>query len=39
MGLYERLMGLDPVAPRVPVHQFTAILAEFGRTRLTRVTP
>lgn len=35
MGLYERLMGLDPVGPKLPVHQFQATLAEFGRGRLT----
>ena len=35
MGLYERLMGLDDLAPRVPVHQFTATLAEFGRGAIT----
>lgn len=34
MGLYERLMGIDP-KPTIPVHQFTAIMAEVARGRLT----
>jgi hypothetical protein len=31
MGLYERLLGLDPL-PKIPIHQFQAIFAEFGRS-------
>lgn len=34
MGLYERLMGVDPL-PKIPIHQFQAIMAEFARNRLT----
>lgn len=33
MGLYERLMGVEE--NKIPVHQFQATLAEFGRGRLT----
>lgn len=39
MGLYERLMGLgddlNGTSPKLPVHQFQATLAEYGRGRLT----
>ena len=34
MGLYERLMGVDP-NPRIPIHYFISGLAEFGRGRIT----
>jgi hypothetical protein len=33
MALYERLLGLS--GDKIPVHQFQATLAEFGRDRLT----
>lgn len=39
MGLYERLLGRDDagvsVNNRIPVHGFQAVVAEFGRGRLT----
>lgn len=38
MGLYERLAGVgnDPdTEPKIPVHLFTATLAEFARGRIT----
>lgn len=34
MGLYERLMGLDP-APRIPEHYFASTMGEFARGRIT----
>lgn len=34
MGLYERLMNLEQ--PRIPVHPFMAIVAEFKRGNLTQ---
>jgi len=34
MALYERLMGQGP-SPTIPVHQFSAIMAEFARGRVT----
>ena len=33
MALYERLMGID--RNKIPVHQFSAIIAEFARGRIT----
>jgi hypothetical protein len=33
VGLYERLIGTEDF--KIPVHQFQATLAEFGRNRLT----
>lgn len=39
MALYERLLGHDdagdPVQGKIPVHQFQAVLAEFGRGVVT----
>jgi hypothetical protein len=34
MGLYERLIGLDG-STKLPLHAFQAVMAEFGRGRLT----
>lgn len=34
MPLYDRLLGIGD-ADKIPVHQFQATLAEFGRGRLT----
>ncbi len=34
MPLYDRLLGL--AGNKIPVHQFQAALAEFGRNRLTQ---
>lgn len=34
MGLYERLMGLDP-NPQIPIHYFSATMGEFARGRIT----
>jgi hypothetical protein len=34
MGFYERLMDLED--PRIPVHAFMAVVAEFKRGRLTQ---
>jgi hypothetical protein len=33
VALYDRILGI--VEPKIPVHQFQAALAEFGRNRLT----
>jgi hypothetical protein len=33
MALYDRLLGLS--GDKIPVHQFQATLAEYGRSRLT----
>jgi hypothetical protein len=33
MGLYERLIGVEQ--DKISVHAFSAIMAEFARTRLT----
>lgn len=35
MALYERLMGWTEADRKIPVHQFTATMCEFGRSRLT----
>lgn len=39
MGLYDRLLGHDdlgvPVSGKIPVHQFQALMAEFGRGNIT----
>lgn len=34
MGLYERLLGTDPL-PRLSIHAFQAIAAEWGRGSIT----
>ena len=34
MALYDRLMGIDS-APRIPIHYFSATMAEFARGRIT----
>jgi hypothetical protein len=33
VSIYDRVLGVEK--PRIPVHQFQAILAEFARGRLT----
>lgn len=30
MGLYERLLGIDPVGPKIPIHSFQAICAQWA---------
>lgn len=35
MALYERLMGWTEADAKIPVHQFTGIMGEFARGRLT----
>jgi hypothetical protein len=34
MGLYERLIGVDG-SVKLPLHAFQAVLAEYGRGRIT----
>jgi hypothetical protein len=33
MGLYERLLGIE--LPKIPIHQFQSIVAEYARGRIT----
>jgi Asp-tRNA(Asn)/Glu-tRNA(Gln) amidotransferase B subunit len=33
MGLYERVLGLEEF--KIPVHAFSALMAEFARSRIT----
>lgn len=35
MALYERLMGWTEADRKISVHQFTATMREFGRSRIT----
>lgn len=35
MALYERLLGQDPARPKIPVHAFQSIAAEWARGKLT----
>jgi hypothetical protein len=36
MPLYDRLMGLNrPTLLKIPIHQFSALLAEFARGQIT----
>lgn len=35
MGLYERLIGTEQ--PKIPIHQFQSIAAEWARNRITGV--
>jgi hypothetical protein len=35
MALYLRLLGTDPVNPKIPIHQFQALAAEWARGRIT----
>lgn len=35
MALYDRLAGTSDAVPKIPVHSFVAILAEFARGRMT----
>ena len=34
-SLYERLMGIHATRPKIPVHQFQAISAEWARGQIT----
>lgn len=34
-SLYERLMGVHPSRPKIPIHQFQACTAEWVRGQLT----
>lgn len=34
-SLYERLMGVHPTRPKIPIHQFQACTAEWQRGQLT----
>jgi hypothetical protein len=36
-SLYERLMGLHPTRPKIPVHQFQSLAAEWARGQITGV--
>jgi hypothetical protein len=33
MGLYERIIGVEEF--KIPVHSFSALMAEYARTRIT----
>lgn len=35
MGLYERLMGGADQPFKIPIHQFSSLLADLGRGRIT----
>jgi hypothetical protein len=35
VALYERLLKLDPARPRIPVHQFQSVAAEWARGKIT----
>jgi len=35
MGLYERLLGVDPDNPKIPIHGFASTMAEVARGQLT----
>lgn len=35
MGLYLRLLGNDPNNPRIPIHGFQSIVAEWARGNIT----
>jgi len=35
MALYLRLLGTDPDNPKIPIHQFQAVAAEWARGRIT----
>lgn len=35
MALYLRLLGTDPVNPKIPIHAFQALAAEWARGNLT----
>ena len=37
MALYDRLLGIDLSNPRIPVHQFQAVVAEWARGQITAV--
>lgn len=37
MGLYDRLLGIDGANPKIPVHQFQSIAAEWARGNMTGV--
>lgn len=35
MGLYERLLGIDLVNPKIPIHAFQAIAAQWAKGGMT----
>lgn len=35
MGLYERLLGVDPDRPKIPIHSFQAITAQWAKGGMT----
>jgi hypothetical protein len=35
MALIERLMGIDPSRPKIPVHAFQALAAEWAKGQIT----
>lgn len=37
MALYDRLMGLDLDRPKIPIHVFQSVAAEWARGKLTGV--
>jgi hypothetical protein len=35
MGLYERLLGIDPVGTKIPIHTFQAMVSQWAKGGLT----
>lgn len=35
MGLYERLLGIDEANPKIPIHSFQAITAQWAKGGMT----
>lgn len=35
MALYQRLLGIDPANPKLPIHAFQSVCAEWARGKLT----
>lgn len=35
MGLYERILEIDPVNPKIPIHAFQAIVAQWAKGGMT----
>lgn len=35
MGLYERLLGIDQENPKIPIHTFQAIVAQWAKGGMT----
>jgi hypothetical protein len=35
MGLYERILGVDATNPKIPVHAFQALAAQWAKGKIT----